>query len=470
MRLSPFDLIGPIHYTRLLLFFRTTDKQHVYIRTLLTETVVSILRRDPFLAGHVKVHPPDGKGHRALFYDSSLPNDYDAEAARVLHFTRHDHSYECSLEGAEGEIMRYCKLEGCLSDAEMDDKGLPVIYLQMNVMRGGFVLAFWSHHAVLDGASKARVLRFLINALHTVEYGGALLIESTVRVDEQLGFQKWHVPGKLLQSRIRPENIGFSSPEIAKRKDDRIIARTLTFSARQLQRIRRLDGSKTAPFRCAAALLSVAIVRTRSKSGVYLDPSDSTILGMISNFRAAMGVPPDALGNYAGGNFAIGQTRDLVSDECLLAVPRILSKVLEEVCALISHSKSGTLAQNRLSWLSHQLYDLGQDPRNIIYGPPTDSEGNIVAFNTWELLGVDPKDVAMLGELQCIRKPWRVADGYVLFMPCVDWEGIMRCTVGLREEAMAFLMKKLKGWLVDDGDMQTGSEPSIQTPDVKARL
>lgn len=458
VRLSPFDMMGPVVFTRLLYFFKTHKQPDYELRARLTTALTNMIRRDPFLAGTVQTHEFHGKGHRALMYDSVLPANFEADTHGILRFHTSYDKYEdimsADFVGDPGECSRYHWLEKNLIAQETEV--MPVVAFQVNFMRGGLVLAFWSNHAVLDGSSQARLMHPVMKELASpglyINGSEVLKPPPSVNVEELVGFQKWHAPLDISEHHAskhmqKPDNIGVTSSIIKSAPDKaHILIRRLTFRVEDLQRIRRLDGSNTAPFRCAVALIFVALARARVKAGLVAESSVTT-LGIISEFRAALGADPRAIGNYASYNPMETATQELLGEDRLDTLPDTLIKVLEDVCAVIASSKSAAKAQHLLAWTSHQIYNLHQDPRYITYCPPNNE--NTIFFNSWELLGF-PAHATMVGELQRIRKPYWPKNGQVIFMPNMGRTEYMTCLVGLPEEAMRVLMEELEGWLVSN--------------------
>ena len=447
--------MGPVHFTRLLLFFEASNYDHPSIRSRFTDALIKMVQKNPFLAGTVKLHEAHGSGHRALFYSPEIPADFDPEAHGMLKFEQNWDDYvllrQSRFPGSRDEATRYHWLEKRLAAGEID--ALPVIAFQMTFMYRGLVLAFWSHHFVLDGASKAQVLGCLTDALNFDKIANdyAAFKARPIDVEKQLGFQGRHTLRSssdwILRPPKRPAGIGFQQTITdASEKKSAIVAREVVLRIPQLQRIRRLDGSTTSPFRCAVALLLVAIIRARVDSGYTSSTARTSVFGAISNFRGLGVAPHDAMGNYSGHTPMEIPIEEMLCDEPLSNIPPILSATLEEVCEVIKKSKSPSSAYYRRAWLTHQIYDLGKDPRTIVYAPEADQ--NPIIFNTWELLGLDPDSVNMLGELQCVRKPCMPSDGYVLFMPHMRSKGSLTCTVGLSQEAMRIFMRLLDGWNV----------------------
>lgn len=454
VRLSPFDLMGPVHFTRLLYFFKASNQDHDAIRLRIVGAVTHMVQRNPFLAGTVEVHEAHGAGHRALLYDPIVNADFNPEAHGMLTFVLGEDKYQelerTHFAGHSGEAHLYNFLEARLANGKTD--ALPLVAFQVTFMNGGFVLAFWSHHTVLDGASKAQVMDLFVQAMQSVSSDGTAAGAGNfgpgINVSETIGFQPVHIPTPSASGLYeQPVGIGpEKKDQVVTADESPVIARILGFRVEDLQRIRRRDGTSTAPFRCAVALLFVAILRARVKSG-SIKASPECMLGLVSSFRAALGVGADALGNFAALCPTRIATDDLLGEEKLHKVPTLLSRVLEEVCARVNKSKSPALAQQRLAWLSRQIYDLGQDPHSIVYYPERE---DAIIVNSWELLRLDPVKVETLGELQCIRKPSMPSDGHVLFFPSMRGKEYMICTVGLREDAMKLLMEELDGWSVSE--------------------
>lgn len=448
VRLSLLDLLQPPPYIRHLLCFPCDDGKRVAIKLHLRNALNTLIRAFPFLAGKVILYPEFGKGHRALEYHA-VSTDFDVVEHGTLRYNESKISY-AELKG-RGFPTRSLQGEDLHWLSAYAQEEAQVLSIQANFLQDGLILAFWWHHAVLDGNGTEKMYKHFDKAIDGK-------FDSPYPTSEELeklvggSMEYFH---RLHDTKLQPVFQAKHSSAIWKTKlsaiaspseqKKNVISEVFKFRITDLRRILKVNGLPASTFRCVQTLMFAAISRARLALGLKCIPRCVVVMDV----RGALGRAGCFMGNSVNGALIPWPyVTALLNAKDLSELPDILSNILDEIGAGIEEVRKPESMRQRLEFIHHHLYDLGTSPEQIQYNWNL-AETDVIC-NTWEGVGMtcgDLKfDIPGLGCLDCVRRPHVLNEGSSFVYPRTRDSEFLEVDVSLEENTMKGLVQELAGW------------------------
>ena len=410
----------------------------------------NLVKMYPFLAGNISdVSDPN---ILELHMTSVVPSTFDVVAHGLLRFAEYDLDYN-NLRNAQfppsslqAEQLHWLPVAPMPGEQQ-------VFAVQATFVRGGLLVTTWWHHAIIDGTGTCSILQGLGRLIREMSFGTE---DKLVPQLDNVGLKHFHEPdttittsaneieeiivknSSAISANLPVEHLETNHPR------EKVISRVFGFNVTDIQRIKRSDGHTASPFRCAVALLLIAILRVRLSlcHGAGGDWRGCRLFILV-DIRTALKAPPDFLGNSVHGKFLNWDAQDdLQMIQNLAELPPCLTLALDRICATINGVKQPCFMAKRLAFIhcpSQQLraqLNLRQDNANLI-------------CNSWEDVGKVCRNIDFeavgLGTLDHVRRPHTADSGSLVVLPRLHGS-LIEVDVALPEQEMLGLLSELEGW------------------------
>jgi hypothetical protein len=442
VQLSPFDHMARYNYIRYIFCYACDDTMRKARRERWRHVLSSLVKMYPFLAG--KITDLNDYNNPKLHMTSDLPSTFDVVAHGLLRFAELDLNYGDLQKAHFPPSLLHAEQLHWLPVAPLPGEQ-QVFSVQATFVRGGLLVATWWHHAIIDGTGACSILQGLGQLIRGMSMGTE---DEIVPQLDNVGRKDFHEADATITptagdiEEIVVRNSSSTSASLPETPREKVISKVFGFNIADIQRIKRSDARYASPFRCAVALLLVAILRIRSK--LCRDAGEDwpgCRLFILVDARTALKAPPNFLGNSVHGKFLKWDARDdLQIGQNLDEVPTCLTLALDRICATIHAVRQPSYMTKRLAFIQRHHcpeLDLRVDNTNLI-------------CNSWEEVGKVSSNIEFeavgLGALDHVRRPHAANSGAILVLPRLAGSSLIEVDVGLPEREMLGLIRELKGW------------------------